>query len=942
MPSYSTAPHHPVTEILAWIARGLVMALLIYAPWPYAMAEWSSQLWLVPVVGAIFLLASLVAVSRRLSVGNPMVWSLSAVLAVGLLQVVPLPQSLWNLLAPAAGFEQQVSQLAGEFAAAEKAQEPAEQAQESAEQTGGEAAASTNEIPIARTLSIDPLQTRSTLCVMAMGVAMLVSCIILFRDRQSAGLLLGSLALSGLAISILGVYQAVVPGEWTFLKVPKTTSFATFYSRNSAPQFLACCFAATGGLLAMYRAHVKKSQQDKRYQLVYPSVNPVARLRRRAEEFAGDTDPITFILLVIMLLQFASVLIANSRGGSLAFVASGLAVMLVYAIGKQASFSALITVPLLVIGSGLFLSMYGLDELVGARLDTISREAYQLDNPRLTLWSMAFSQPSTYLFGSGLGTFHFALLPLYATPQTTWFYHAENIYVELASGAGLIALLIAGSGLLWMLWQLMSRPASSNTARATRFACLFAVLAVGLHNLVDFSLILPAVFLPVSCLVGAYLGTRHQVRQKVRRSRRSSSSAKETTSAKQGNTKQDYVKLQSAKPWEPPRRSTSEDNPSSPNVQRPADNTVDTWHPKSLIVCLLLVTVAVGLGYRPLSALAFAERLDASEKQASESSEFNLVEAIQKASGSPLANYSKPRLQIGRWRQQLASQQLLESPRWPAEVNSAMRQSLSHPEFFNTALHPTQDPELSSLQEFIVGEPAVLENLAASRDDMLAALAACPMDWRASWGILRSDLGKMSAHDRRRNYARILLTCRNNQRALQASGTHALMIGDWAAGTAIWRQLLPVSSRARLQVVRLVGRFLTTEQLVGILPQNALQRIEIARLANLGGDDETSQAILGATDLEEAFATARYAADWPQVAWCAGQKGKIDREIDALAQSVISDAYNPQLAYSLALALQRDGRLVEARHRVDEALDRFDDNANFQPLFKSLKKELNP
>ena len=436
------------------------MALLLYAPWPFAMAEWNSQLWLVPVVVAIFLLASLVAVSRRQSVGNPMVWSLSAVLAVGLLQVIPLPEPLWQLLAPAAGFEQQVDQLAGEFAAAEQAQDTAEQA-----------ATSTNEIPVAHTLSIDPMQTRATLCVMAMGVAMLVSSIILFRDRRSVGLLLGSLALSGLAISLLGVYQAVVPGDWTFLEgIPKKSSFATFYSRNSAPQFLACCFAATGGLLGMYRARAKKRQQ-----LVYPSVNPVARLRRRAEEFSADADPITFILLIIMLLQASSVLIANSRGGILAFLASGIAVVLVYAMGKQASFSALIAVPLLVIGSGLFLTMYGLDELVGARLDTISREAYQLDNMRLTLWSMTFSLPSTWLLGSGLGTFHFALLPLYATPQTTWFYHAENIYVELASGAGLIMLLIAASGLLWMLWQLLSRPASSNTARAARFACLFAV-----------------------------------------------------------------------------------------------------------------------------------------------------------------------------------------------------------------------------------------------------------------------------------------------------------------------------------------------------------------------------------------------------------------------------------------------------------------------------------
>ena len=217
-----------------------------------------------------------------------------------------------------------------------------------------------------RTLSIDPLQTRATVCVLAMGLAMLLSSIILFRDRQSVSFLLGTLALSGLAIALAGIYQAVTAGDWTLINVPKRTSFATFYSRNSAPQFLACCFAATAGLLGLYRANKSKQRLDKRYQIIYPSVNIAARLRRRIEDFSTEVDPLSFVLLFVMVLLFASVLIANSRGGILAFFASGLAVVLVYALGKQASFSSIIAVLLLVVGSGLFLSLYGLDELVGA------------------------------------------------------------------------------------------------------------------------------------------------------------------------------------------------------------------------------------------------------------------------------------------------------------------------------------------------------------------------------------------------------------------------------------------------------------------------------------------------------------------------------------------------------------------------------------------------
>ena len=985
-----------LTKVLAWIARGLVFGLLLVAPWPYAMAEWSSQVWLVPVVGAILLLASLVALAQRQSVGNPLVWSLAAVLAVGLLQVVPLPEPLWKMISPLAGFEQKIDQLTSRFAESEAAISPiakseaasgdvpqndsgknaaeasdtvANQAVNNAEvQADAERQATletVDTLAASRTLSIDPLQTRATVCVIAMGLAMLLSCIILFRDRQSVSFLLGTLALSGLAIALVGIYQAVTAGPWTVINVPKRTSFATFYSRNSAPQFLACCFAATAGLLGLYRANKSKLNLDKRYRVVYPSVNIAARLRRRIEDFVTEVDPLSFVLLFVMVLLFASVLIANSRGGILAFFASGLAVVLVYALGKQVSFSSIIAVLFLVVGSGLFLSLYGLDELVGARMDTVSREAYQLDNMRLKLWGMAFSQPSCWLLGSGLGTFHFALLPLYDTPQTTWFYHAENIYVELASGAGVATLLIALAGLLWLIWQLLSQPSQSNTARSARFACLFAVLAVALHNLVDFSLMLPAIFLPLACLVGTYLGTRHNVRQKVRRTQRSRSSSSSLQSPTKRRRRQDdldamgnetdeldlaeaprddrerYAQQRKRHPHGNSGRRISAAT-ISPEESLEATQPITTrsdampeppWAPRTLIVCLLLISAAVGLGYRSLSAFAFAEQLHASQQP-----ENDLIELIRSATNSQWATFPESRLQVGRWRQELSREQLYDSTRWPAEISPDMRQKLSNPEFFNTAFHGSTDPELQSLKEFIDQEPSVLENLANSQADMRAALTACPLDWRASWGVLRSDLGEMSPEQRRRNYARILLTCRNNQSVMQAAGTHALMIGELPAGMEIWRQLLPVSGLARSKVLNLVGRFLTPEQLVAILPENPLQRIELARRANSQNAPLVADAILSAVDLQRAFEAASFAADWPQVAWCAAQKGDTQREIEAWEQAILDDALNPKLSYALALTLQRAQRFDEALPLAEDLLIRDPDNGQYQ----KLKDELTP
>ncbi len=985
-PSHARQPllGQSLSQPLAWIARGLICLLLLVAPWPYAMAEWSSQIWLVPWVGAILLLASVVALLGRLSVGNPLIWSLLAVLAVGFIQLVPLPEALWNRLAFGAGFEQQVEQLASEFAAA-----PAETSALSPTNTGavdlvkdpndsgvvdlvkdpnasGSSISSTppnstqetSQFQPSHTLSIHPLQTRTTLCVFAMGLAMLVASTILFRDRRSAGLLLGTLATSGLAVALAGIYQKLVPGEWVLLQdLPKGSSFGTFFSRNSAPQFLACTFAATGGLLGMYRSQMNQLQRDKRYSIAYPSVNIAARLRRRIEDFVSDADVISVLLLVAMVLQAIGVLVANSRGGILAFVASGVIVLLVYSMGRQTSSSVALAVLAMIVGVGLFLSFFGLDEMIGTRLDTISREAYQLDNARLELWTMAISQPTFWLLGSGLGTFHFAILPEYSQPINTWYYHGENIYIELASNAGILTLLVGLGGLIWLLWQLLSRATQSGSGQATRLACIFGVLAIALHNLVDFSLILPAVFLPIACLCGAYLGTRHQVRRKVKRSRhgqRSSQASKSSKASSQGNSTR-RVERQ----WNNGSRS---DNSSDERIEHLGEVEQASsigqragepaWAPMALVVCLLSISAAVMLGYRPLAAFAFAEKLHAAEQPQTEPGMADaqteqartaqlriewLVQQIQASNQASWARFPESHLQIARWRQELASEQLEHSRNWPAEVTALMRRSVASPEFFSTALHASEDPEMDNLREFVEQEPAVLENLAASQLEMQSALAACPLDWRASWGWLRSDVGESSELERRRNYARLLLTCRSSQRVMQASATHALMTGEITAGQRMWQQLLPVSGLARSKILSLVGRFISLPQFIAILPDSPLLKIELAKNTDKlpdGGIIEKS--ILDTILLEDAFAAVEHAADWPLVAWCANRQENQEGEIAAWRQAINRDSLNEKLNFALAQALAKAGRAKEALEQLAIALDKSPDNASYLALQQEL------
>jgi tetratricopeptide (TPR) repeat protein len=982
MHSAAKPPYGLATEIMAWIARVLICGLLLVAPWPYAMADWSSQVWLVPVVGAVLLMASLVALSRRISVGNPLVWSLSLVLVVGLVQIIPLPDGLWQSLSPTAGFLQRVDELAEKFAVPDQAAEADAAVLPDDELESSE---SDFEGAVEQTLSISPFQTRTTLCVFAMALAMLISAIILFRDRLSVVVLLGTIALSGTVIALLGIYQAVAAGDWTFLGNMTTTSFATFYGRNSAPQFFACALGATAGLLVVYHAHQVKQQEkmaDKRYRIIYPSVNIVARLRRRAEQFVTEADVLTALCLVAMAILLIAVMAANSRGGILAIMASGALVILVYAMGRQAGWSTALVTLLLMVGTALFLSMFGFDELIGARLDTLNEEAYRLDNVRLQVWSMAFSQPSCWVLGSGLGTFHLALLPSYETPQGVQFAHAENIYVELASNAGVITLLVALWGLGWLIWQLLVSYSNSHTAKATRLACLLAVLAVALQNMVDFSLMLPAIFLPLSALVGAYLGTRHHVRHKVRvrssgqpeRHERSRSHGTKSTSSRSHSSGLPSSKSSSSEhapayPAATSRRSASDralaasgtssaDLPSDTSVAgssaaRPAE---PAWAPATLVICILLVSCAVLVGYRPLAAYAFAEQLQdglkpkdkpksakSDEEPSADAANQDLLNTIELASASQWSIYPESHLQIGRLRQMLASEQIQASDRWPAELDSLTRRAFSQPQFFNTAFHGSQDPMLVELEKILSEETAARENLADSQFDMRVALAACPMEWRASWGLMRADLGEMSSLERRRNYARILLTCRAQISDLQAAATHAMMVGEAQAGLAIWREILPVSYVARAYIFELSERFLTTEQLLSVLPESPLLQIEMAIAASARPNlTDTSQAIVESIDLDAAFERARFAADWPAVAWCAQRKGARKQEIKAWRQAQAGDPRNHTHAFHLAMALERDGQLQEALRSIEAALEVQSGGADYTTERDRLKALLQP
>ncbi len=265
--------------------------------------------------------------------------------------------------------------------------------------------------PSPRTLSIHWVQSRASAAMLAAALACLIAGGVLFHSRNWELVLLGVVALTGLAVAMLGLLQSVAWNKWTLLPMPTSTYFATFVSRNSAPQYLAIGLGACMGLLSWWTS-TKSDEEDKKYYVRYPAVNVVARLRRRVEELLTDLDAVSLLCVFTATFLFVAVLAAGSRGGILACIAASI-ITLCLTLGTKQSYARTVGLVTAVVAGGMMLlTTLDLDTAIFDRMDSVNEEAYKLDNGRFTVWYMILSQPSVWISGAGWGTFILPFCPL--------------------------------------------------------------------------------------------------------------------------------------------------------------------------------------------------------------------------------------------------------------------------------------------------------------------------------------------------------------------------------------------------------------------------------------------------------------------------------------------------------------------------------------------------
>ncbi len=214
------------------------------------------------------------------------------------------------------------------------------------------------------------------------------------------------------------------------------------------------------------------------------------------------------LLIMAAVLAVASLLTA-SKGGFLA-LACGLITL--FALGEGATSWRRIGLAVVVTASSLALATW----LFGVRL--IQRMSVLLQDPvgqtvaddegRWQAWLVTLEAIGDRPWlGHGLGTYAEQFLAYRPEGFEAKYFHAHNVYLELALELGLpaAALLVLAVALV-LLWLLRAFTRCDGDARFVARGVLAAGVVVAVHSLVDFSLQIPAVSLFFAVLLGMACG----------------------------------------------------------------------------------------------------------------------------------------------------------------------------------------------------------------------------------------------------------------------------------------------------------------------------------------------------------------------------------------------------------------------------------------------------
>lgn len=334
-------------------------------------------------------------------------------------------------------------------------------------------------------ISVEPEQTLHFASLLAAAVALFWSASQILVTRRRAIGLLSIIALSGVALTAIGLLKMLLP-EFEILGYGgNTQTFANFVNRNNAALFLNYTAAVSLGLLAWRLATVSGHEFDEDdFEL-----NDMFSLIGESESLVAAFG---------LLASISGLLVCGSRGGLVAMVA-GLLLGFGWIHRRRGRRQILVVATAFGLGLVLLLaplqlnlrSLTRLEGFVSADFSTLTLDG------RWTHWKDGLSAAWGYFpLGSGAGTYGTAHLPYLDHGGRALFLHADNLWLEWFVELGAVGVAAILTILVLAVSALRKLTHSSDPLdHGIRVAGWYMLAATLVSQLFDFGLLMPANFI---------------------------------------------------------------------------------------------------------------------------------------------------------------------------------------------------------------------------------------------------------------------------------------------------------------------------------------------------------------------------------------------------------------------------------------------------------------
>ena len=909
---------------LVFAVQICVAGLITIPAWLLGGIEPGIQCWLFLAALCAMAVCWCICLGRR-TAGIPLPMALvplALVIALGILQLVPLPLDVHKRMSPTTArlwesLDPKTPSLVDE-SIADVAEGHSDATAEEREGesfafllTGGVSAPAGSRYP----MSLYPASTRRDLSLLILATSAFFLGAVVLSDRPGF-LIVGMLvAINGAALSFFGLAQQLTWDGKLFWSIPLTgggTPFASYVNRNNAGGLLNICLACGVGacVWAFLRNSSRGAYDEVQYDYAWPGRrrgvwDTLRRYLRPLGLLLSRLNAVTLTGLAAAACIAAGILCSLSRGAAVAMIGAAVITLLATVFAGRARRGWIGAVIVGGVAACLLVGYLGKGTTVSQRLGTMFDEPTRTANERVVHWEDGTRAAADFLHaGSGLGTYRHAYRLYQKNVYDEWFYHAENQYLEALAETGVLGLtlMILTIGLVALAcWRLLKR-ASDSASFALGVAGTFALSSQAIHAFFDFGLYLPANVLLFASLCGVVCGRAARLEERSR------------------GTSRWPARMMSLLVSLPPRR------------------------PLASSCCVALVFgLLVGCGEaRQAAALDSAMRLS-SEVEISHS---NAVDSLDRS----IAAFGADSLESA----EDAEAQLLLAKLWinrlRVQLVRAMRAGEAAGRSEQAVWRLTDPANLHGWAQHLAthgrtvesanlrNKPPVRENLPYALRHLRLARRSCPLLPESHLLLAQLSVLETGDVDNRQHLERVRQTARGNPGILTRCGLLELQAERTDLACKSWRMSLELTVGQLPAIVELARPHMDlAANIPQMVPNSPELIVQIAGTHFDGeGDEKIRRSLL---DKAEGLLLARQFDEAKRrllLGRIASQRTAHRQAVRYLTEAVAMRPENSHWRYELAVALKQAGRLPEAQEQARVCVRTDPENQQYEALLREV------